>query len=241
MTRTTSRACLRRRVCLAAAAVLLAAGCGSSKQHTTATNQAGESPQAAGGQTTTTATESATTSAAHGATAAATTASRSQVAPSANRSSANGGSANGRTAGSATAPAAAPSTRSPGGSPAAPATGSRRFTYLANAVCGDAAGGAPARPVPTSAAQLRQYARAALPPAQRINLSLERLSAQTGHTAGVAHLLLAYRALLALYRQAAHGNGHTVSSRSITAAQQSAAASARALHLPLCAPVPIIH
>jgi hypothetical protein len=78
-----------------------------------------------------------------------------------------------------------------------------------------------------------------LPPAQRINLSLQRLSAQTGHTAGISQLLLDYQALLSLYRQAAYGNPRAASSSSIAAAQRKATTSARALHLPLCAPVPL--
>jgi hypothetical protein len=81
---------------------------------------------------------------------------------------------------------------------------------------------------------LREYASVALSSAQRINLSLQRLSAQTGHTAAVARLLGDYQTLLSLYRQAVHGGAQGVNPRAITRA-----ASARALHVPLCAPVPL--
>ena len=236
MTRATLRARLKRYVCLGAAAALLATGCGSAKQHATETHLAGSTPQTVGAQTPTAATQSATTTTDRASatattdratTGATTKASVSRVAPS----------ANGKSAGSGSAPGGAAGVPSRGGSSATPIAGSRRFIYLANALCQGAAGVAPSRPVPTSAAQLREYASVALPSAQRINLALRRLSAQIGHTAGVARLLLDYQSLVSLYRQAAYRNDQAVSSRSITAAQQSATTSARALHVPLCAPV----
>jgi hypothetical protein len=77
-----------------------------------------------------------------------------------------------------------------------------------------------------------------LAPAQRILLVLQRLNAQAGNSAA-GRLLSDYRALLALYAQAANGGGPAASARAIKAAQQRTTASARALHVPLCAPVPV--
>jgi hypothetical protein len=92
--------------------------------------------------------------------------------------------------------------------------------------------------VPTSPQQLRAYARVALPAAQRLNLSLQRLSAQSGQTARVSRLLLDYQGLLLLYRRAAYAHGPASSSHLIRSAQQKVTTTARALHVPLCAPVP---
>lgn len=84
---------------------------------------------------------------------------------------------------------------------------------------------------------LRAYVIDVLPQAQRISASLRRLGAQSHRLPAVADLLLDYQSLLALYRQAAVAKPGGVSAGSISAAQQRAAASARALHVPLCAPV----
>jgi hypothetical protein len=75
-------------------------------------------------------------------------------------------------------------------------------------------------------------------PTQRILVVLQRLSAQA-KGAGAEQLLSDYRALLALYEQAARTRAASGSARAIKAAQQKTATAARSLHVPLCAPVPV--
>jgi hypothetical protein len=204
---TISSESLGRRLCCAAAAALLAAGCGSAAHRTSQTQQTSTASQTTSARTTT-GTQPAARSKPKTETAAGATA------------HGNGG--------------AVPTG---GAAPSSASLRPRRFVYLANTVCQAQGGGVPTHFVPAKPARLRDYARVALPPTQRIVLVLQRLSAQGAHSAGVSRLIVEYQGLLALYQHAAYAKASAVNARSIAAAQQRTSASARALHLPLCAPV----
>ena len=114
----------------------------------------------------------------------------------------------------------------------------RRFLTLGNAVCRTVRIGAPAPVRPGApAAQVRAYAKAALPAAQRTAVSLQRIGARAGHDTAFGDVARDFDFLTTLYLQAAgRGNrGHALVS-SIGSAERRAAFDARRAGLPACAP-----
>lgn len=108
--------------------------------------------------------------------------------------------------------------------------------HTAAGICRAAGPGAVTGPPPASQAQLRSYVASALPRAQRISRSLQRLILRTGHSDTIGPLVLNYQEMLALYRQVTSApEPRPASAGMIMFAQQRTTASAVALHLPVCA------
>jgi hypothetical protein len=88
-----------------------------------------------------------------------------------------------------------------------------------------------------AAAQVRAYAKAALPAAQRTAVSLQRIGAHAGHAFAFDQVARDFDLLTTLYLQAAGRTqkGHVLLA-SIDSAERRASSDARRSGLPACAP-----